>query len=92
MILGFYASMQETMIFEKLGDKLQDMKKGTDFQQWIAKPLGTCPICMSSLYSLPIYWGYYLLNPFNLIYAIIFYLCYVLALAGLNFVIIMIYD
>jgi 4-hydroxybenzoate polyprenyltransferase len=69
------------MIFEKLGDKIDQLP------ELLRKPLMTCPICMASVYGFPIYWGYYLINSTNLILAIITYICYTFALAGFNYII-----
>jgi hypothetical protein len=102
IIWGFYASIQEGMIFAKLGlfirgkylkepdgkDDL-DMPIGYHLPAWIKKPLGTCPVCMSSVYGFPIFWFAYLTNLINYDYIIFMYICYTFALAGLNYLILL---
>lgn len=93
-IFGVYRSMQPNMILSKIGDTLYIWNEfGTNFQKFISKPLGVCPVCMASVYGFPVYWIYYLLNPSNIFDEIIIYLCYSFALAGLNYIIMnLIYD
>ena len=86
-IFGVYASFQPNMIFERFGDVLDLWKYSTPFKEFIRKPLGACPVCMASVYGFPVYWLYYLVEPFNLGFAIIVYICYSFALAGLNMII-----
>jgi len=81
LIFGVYASLSEGMIFESLGDKIRSMKS------IFKKPLGTCPICMASVYGFPIFWGSYLLGIINYDFIIIYYICYTFALSGLNYII-----
>jgi len=47
---------------------------------WVYKPLFLCPICMSSIHSVYIYWGVYDFTGYNMVV----YACYVFALTGLN--------
>jgi hypothetical protein len=54
---------------------------------WIKKPLATCPICMSSVYGTPVFWFMYLNDYIQYNYIIIFYICYIFAIAGLNYLI-----
>jgi hypothetical protein len=81
LIFGVYSALQKGMILEKLGDKIDELP------EFYRKPLMSCPICMASVYGFPVYWGFYLLNPSNIFIAIIIYICYTFALAGLNYII-----
>lgn len=96
IIWGVYTSIQEGMIFEGVGKFIkykkvtyENMTKLTKdrFPQWIQKPLATCSICMSSVYGTPVFWFAYLTGLIHYDYAIIVYICYVFALAGLNYLI-----
>lgn len=99
IIWGVYASIQEGFIFEKIGNWIRMNKaiaseiahkwrKPNDhLPSWIKKPLGTCPVCMASVYGTPVFWFAYLINYLQYDYIIIFYICYIFALAGLNYLI-----
>ena len=101
IIWGVYASIQPGFIFSKIGywitfqhevvDKTYPsgrvMKLKDNLPSWIKKPLGTCPVCMSSVYGTPIFWFAYLIEYLQYDYIIIFYICYIFALAGLNYLI-----
>lgn len=100
IIWGVYASLQEGFIFEKIGflirgnygsDKKKDyIKTGRAKYQlpsWIKKPLATCPICMASVYGTPVFWFAYFTDLINHDFIIIVYICYIFALAGLNYLI-----
>ena len=89
IIWGVFTSLQEGMIFDRFGFLFL---RGNEFfkpyiPDWIGKPLGTCPICMSSVYGTPVFWYAYLTGLINYDYIIIVYICYVFALAGLNYLI-----
>ena len=86
-IFGVYASFQEGMIFESFGNRLESWRTGTPLQRFIRKPLGACPTCMASAYGFPIFWGYYFLSGSSFFIAIITYICYSFALAGLNMIV-----
>ena len=81
LIWGVYASIQEGMTFEKIGDRIRSLS------DWIKKPLGSCPICMASVYGTPIFWLAYIAELINYDYIIIFYICYVFALSGIQYLI-----
>ena len=94
IIWGVYASLQDDFIFGGLGMlirgyhyKLDDRSNPIKidnywiFKKWVQKPLCTCPICMSSIYGTI---GYLALYD-N--YTIITYICYIFAIAGLNYLI-----
>ena len=83
IIWGVYTSLQEGMIFGRMGNDIRNPKA----IKWIAKPLGTCPICMASIYGTSIFWFAYFTDLINYDYIIIVYICYVFALAGLNYLI-----
>ena len=96
-IWGVYISIQDNMIFGKIGDLIRAktdidshyLTRGPKhpLPSWIQKPLGTCPMCMSSIYGTIIFAVYYFSgHDFN-INAIIAYICYVFGLAGLNYLI-----
>ncbi len=101
IIWGVYTSLQEGMIFERIGNWIRFEKEVKDqiwndvkypitvmnLPSWIKKPLATCPICMSSIYGTPVFWYAYLTNLIQYDYIIIVYICYVFALAGLNYLI-----
>lgn len=97
IIWGVFTSIQEGMIFGYLGYLLRGERQ-VDFgrttqrtihkiPKWIKKPLATCPICMSSVYGTPVFWFAYFTNYLNYDYIIILYICYMFALAGLNYLI-----
>lgn len=101
IIWGVYASIQEGFIFEKVGNwirreweeihhptfecKYQITK--SNLPPWIKKPLATCPICMASVYGTPVFWFAYFTDLINFDFIIIVYICYIFALAGLNYLI-----
>ncbi len=100
IIWGVYTSLQEGMIFERLGFLIRgnyDTDKNKKYTktgiakyqlpQWIKKPLATCPICMASVYGTPVFWYVYLTGLIQYDYIIIVYICYEFALAGLNYLI-----
>ena len=102
IIWGVFTSIQEGLIFDWIGEFIRGVHykrsqpEGTidfntklvdNFSNWIKKPLATCPICMSSFYGTPVFWFAYLTNMINYDYIIIVYICYVFALAGLNYLI-----
>lgn len=100
IIWGVYASIQEDMIFEKIGNWIRghkivslpgkkDYEKVDNLPSWIKKPLGVCPVCMASVYGTPVFWFMYLIDYIQYDYIIIFYICYVFALSGLNYLILM---
>ena len=104
IIWGVYTSIQEGMIFGKVGNWIkakriilysekdilsckETPKERNNLPKWIQKPLATCPICMSSVYGTPVFWYAYLTNLIQYDYVLIVYICYVFALAGLNYLI-----
>lgn len=102
IIWGVFTSIQEGMIFGEIGEWIRGETKkillrkdfpypksvdSVNLPLWIQKPLATCPICMSSFYGTPVFWFAYLNNLINYDYIIIVYICYVFALAGLNYLI-----
>lgn len=103
IIWGVYTSLQEGMIFEKIGFYIRghyETDKSKDYvmtrkvryakyqiPEWIKKPLATCPICMASIYGTSVFWFAYFTDLINYDYIIIVYICYVFALAGLNYLI-----
>ena len=99
IIWGVYTSLQEGMIFGKLGywirgpykkDQVTGLTIPTlpgNLPNWIRNPLAICPICMSSIYGTPVFWYAYFTNLIQYDYIIIVYICYVFALAGLNYLI-----
>ena len=100
IIWGVYTSIQEGMIFEKLGylirgnygvnkkkDYIKTGRAKYQLPNWIKKPLATCPICMASVYGTSVFWFAYLTGLIQYDYIIIVYICYVFALAGLNYLI-----
>ena len=88
IIWGVFTSLQEGMIFGKLGQWLRgELPNIWYLRNWITKPLATCPICMSSVYGTPVFWFAYFTGLINYDYIIIVYICYVFALAGLNYLI-----
>ena len=102
LIWGVYASLQEGFIFEKVGNWIRgkyiplnanedtNTKRtpiGYHLPSWIKKPLATCPICMASVYGTPVFWFSYLTDLINFDFIIIVYICYIFALAGLNYLI-----
>jgi len=101
IIFGVYASLQEGFIFEDFGIWLRKLRLGAkrkDYQypktfniwkvkDWIAKPIGTCPVCMASIYGTPVFWFSYLSGYLQYDYIVIVYLGYIVALAGLNYLI-----
>jgi hypothetical protein len=92
LIWGVYASIQEGMIFGKVGDWVRGYRQMPGYftynlPDWIKKPLATCPICMASVYGTPIFWLAYIAELINYDYIIIFYICYVFALSGVQYLI-----
>lgn len=95
LIWGVYASLQEGFIFEKVGNWIRGFKTAKTYQierkynlpSWIKKPLVTCPICMASVYGTPVFWLSYYMELINVDFIIFVYICYVFALAGLNYLI-----
>ena len=102
IIWGVYTSLQEGMIFERIGEVIKgkhyqghfwdfgikyDIGTKDNLPSWIKKPLATCPICMASVYGTPIFWYAYLTGLIQYDYIIIVYICYEFALAGLNYLI-----
>lgn len=98
IIWGVYTSLQDGMIFEDLGDWVRGkyipdtitytkIPVGFHLPNWIKKPFATCPICMASVYGTPIFWGYYLYEAIPVYNIIFMYICYIFALAGLNYLI-----
>ena len=98
IIWGVYASIQEGFIFDKIGNWIRGFKtiylhnslartEKDNLPSWIKKPLGTCPVCMASVYGTPVFWFAYLIGHLQYDYIIIFYICYIFALAGLNYLI-----
>lgn len=100
IIWGVYASIQERMIFQRLGDWIrghgeyvtnkeyfQGKTHKDNLPSWIKKPLATCPICMSSVYGTPVFWLAYFTDLINYDFIIIVYICYIFAIAGLNYLI-----
>jgi hypothetical protein len=98
IIWGVYASIQEGFIFERFGNWMRGNKtvsyagqndyiKRDNLPSWIKKPLGTCPVCMSSVYSTPVFWFSHLIGLINYDYIIIVYILYIFAIAGLNYLI-----
>ena len=92
-IFGVFASIQEGMIFEKFGKLLtKDTKKPKKIPYFWSKPLGTCPICMASIYGTLIFWLFYFIGFLNYDYIFIIYICYIFSLSGLNYVILSLSD
>lgn len=88
IIWGVYASLQEGFIYGWIGDWIRGKHKEKDnLPSWIKKPLATCPICMSSVYGTPIFLFAHLTELINFEFYIFVYICYVFALAGLNYLI-----
>ncbi|MEE9574069.1 MAG: hypothetical protein V3W20_13525 [Candidatus Neomarinimicrobiota bacterium] len=100
IIWGVYTSLQEGMIFGRIGNwirfEVEEVEQIGDIKYpitkenlpfWIKKPLATCPICMASVYGTPVFWYAYLTGLIQYDYIIIVYICYVFALAGLNYLI-----
>ena len=88
IIWGVYASIQEGFIFEKVGNWIRgDVDGFKPLPSWIKKPLATCPICMASVYGTPVFWFSYLTDLINFDFIIFVYICYIFALAGLNYLI-----
>lgn len=100
IIWGVYTSLQEGMIFERIGNWIRGyhfelnerhnpvkIDNYWTLKNWLKKPLATCPICMSSIYGTPAFWYAYFTNLIQYDYIIIVYICYVFALAGLNYLI-----
>lgn len=79
-IWGVYSTFQEGMIFNKIGKWLQTLPKD------IRKPLGTCPVCMSSIYGVP---GYFILMDNYTIFGLI---SYITMIAGLNYVLLCLFP
>ncbi len=92
LIWGVYASMQEGFIFEKIGNWIRGNhypEFKDNLPSWIKKPLATCPICMSSAYGTSVFWFAYFTGLIDFDFIIFVYICYVYALAGLNYLILM---
>lgn len=101
IIWGVFTSLQDDMIFGKIGNWIRGehenllkdylshrtVKLANNVPSWIKKPLATCPICMSSFYGTPVFWFMYLIGYIEYNYIIIFYICYIFAIAGLNYLI-----
>ena len=92
IIWGVYTSLQEGMIFGRIGKWITSNKATCDGMKrnlpvLIQKPLATCPICMASVYGTPVFWYAYLTGLIQYDYIIIVYICYEFALAGLNYLI-----
>ena len=100
IIWGVYASLQEGFIFEELGNLIRGYYYEENerhnpekvdnywiFKKWVQKPLATCPVCMSSVYGTPVFWLSYYIELINFDFIIIVYICYIFALAGLNYLI-----
>ena len=96
IIWGVYASLQEGFIFSKVGNWIRgkhhikaELYHHYKYQlpSWIKKPLATCPICMSSIYGTPVFWLSYYMELINFDFIIIVYICYIFALAGLQYLI-----
>lgn len=101
IIWGVFASIQEGFIFDKLGNWMRreweeiynprpEVKypvRKSNLPSWIKKPLATCPICMSSVYGTPVFWLAYFTNLINYDFIFIVYICYIFAIAGLNYLI-----
>lgn len=97
IIWGVFTSIQDGMIFGKIGNWINGyehpkinkatVKHVRNIPSWIKKPLATCPICMSSVYGTPVFWFMYLNDYIQYNYIIIFYICYIFAIAGLNYLI-----
>ena len=102
IIWGVFTSIQDGMIFGKVGNWIRGnheiileqhpsgnkrIRMADNLPSWIKKPLATCPICMSSVYGTPVFWFMYLNDYIQYNYIIIFYICYIFAIAGLNYLI-----
>ena len=94
MIIGFYEATQykeENVITETGWGKKVTEKMALWFipyygnkiiPKFWTKPLYSCTVCMSSIHSSYVYWGFmYCANHINTI-AIAVYACYILLLAG----------
>ena len=100
LIWGVYASLQKGFILEGLGNLIRGYHYKENerhnpekvdnyiiFKKWIKKPLATCPICMASVYGTPVFWVAYYADLINIDFIIFVYICYIFALAGLNYLI-----
>jgi len=76
IIWGVFTSIQEGMIFGKVGNFIRgkyhlepftnvNTPIGFHLPEWIKKPLAICPICMASVYGTPVFWGAYLIDVIN---------------------------
>ncbi len=70
-----------------LNDDIKYPVTRSNLPSWIKKPLATCPICMASVYGTPVFWFAYFTELINFDFIIFVYICYVFALAGLNYLI-----
>ncbi len=92
IIWGVYASLQEGFIYGWIGDWIRGGRNTrygykNNLPSWIKKPLATCPICMSSVYGTPIFLFAHLTGLINFEFYIFVYICYIFALAGLQYLI-----
>ena len=101
IIWGVYASLQEGFIFERIGEwirgtyeyklfiRFDDVRisEHDNLPSWIKKPLGTCPVCMASIYGTAVFWFAYLIDYLQYDYIIVVYIGYIFALSGLNYLI-----
>ena len=53
IVFGIFATMQDGMIFEKIGVWVED----TVGEYW-GKPIALCPVCMFPWYGSIVYWVY----------------------------------
>ena len=70
-----YASFKQGMIFGGLGEKIEE-KVG---EYW-SKPLVTCPVCMPTVWAIPVY---FILLPAEWYYFILYHL----TMVGFNYIV-----
>lgn len=87
LIIGFHASIQKGQLLQFFTHVLSGLPPS------LRKPLGTCPTCMASIYGSSFYWLAIWLNWVQIEHSLVMWPFYVLAVAGLNKIIIeLIYD
>lgn len=87
-IFGLKASLQEGMIFEKIGHLLDDFFYAKQRRFAIARPLYDCVACMASVYGTISYW--WVLYPYNESSFVVYtlnWIIWVFALSGFNYII-----
>ena len=86
VVWGVRSTMNEGMIFNRL-DKLI-----TRLPVYLSKPLGGCIVCMSSVYGTLFFISAYLAGWINYEPILFFYICYIFALSGASYIILVISD